>query len=142
MNILNRKNGLAALPLVLMLGGLITAITVSLLMANLLSTQSEFGLRLNSQAFAASQSGIQDALMRIVRDKTFAGSYSINFTDGSSVDVIVCRDAIAPVCVGLGKDKVTALGKSQGRNRKFEVIAGVDSTTGEMSVESINEIAL
>lgn len=142
MNILKNKNGIAALPLVLMLGGLITAITVSLLMANLLSTQSEFGLRLNSQAFAASQSGIQDAMLRIIRDKTFASSYTINFADGSSADITVCRDAIAPVCVGLGKDKITSLGKSQGRNRKFQAIVNVDAVTGEMILESITEVAL
>lgn len=142
MIILNQKNGIAALPLVLMLGGLITVVTTSLLMANLLSTQSEFGLRLNSQAFAAAQSGIQDALLRIARDKTFASSYTMNFSDGSTVDVAVCRDAIAPVCVGLGKDRVSATGKSQGRNRKFQAIVNVDSVTGEMILESITEVAL
>ena len=96
------RKGIVALPLVLMIGGLITTITIALLTSNLLGTQSEFGLRLNSQAFTAAQSGIQDAFIRIIRDKTFTSSYTITFADGSTADVTICKDSIAPVCVGLG----------------------------------------
>lgn len=134
--------GIAALPLVLMVGGLITAITIALLTGNFLATQSEFGLRLNSQAFSAATSGIQDAFLRIIRDKTFTGSYTITFADGSMVDVTVCKDSIAPVCVGLGKDQITALGKSQNRNRKFQAVVDVDAVTGEVELESLTEVAL
>ncbi len=139
---LSTRGGIAALPLVLMIGGLITEITIALLAGNLLATQSEFGLRLNSRAFAASQSGIQDAFLRIIRDKTFASSYTITFADGSTADVTVCKDSIAPVCVGLGKDQITALGKAQTKNRRFQGVVDVDAVTGEVKLESITEVAL
>lgn len=139
---LSTTRGIAALPLVLMVGGLITAITLALLVANLLATQSEFGLRLSSQAFTAAQSGVQDAFLRIVRDKTFTGSYAITFADGSSAAVTVCKDSIAPVCVGVGKDLITALGQAQTRNRKFQAVVDLDAVTGEAKLESLNEVAL
>lgn len=135
------RRGIAALPLVLMLGGLITEVTVALLVGNYLATQSEFGLRLNSQAFAAAASGIQDATQRLIKDKTFNGSYALTLADGTA-DVSVCVNSIAPLCVGLGKAEITSLGKSGTRNRNLTAILSVDSTTGEVKIESITEVAL
>ncbi len=138
---LSTRKGIAALPLVLMVGGLITQITVALMVSNFLLTQSEFGLRSSSEAFLAAQAGYQDAFIRIIRSKEYAGSYTLTFAN-STVDVTVCSDAPDPICVGLNKDKITVLGKSQNRNRKFEAILDVSQTTGEATLESFAEVAL
>lgn len=138
---LSTVNGIAALPLVLMLGGLITEVTIALLVGNYLATQSEYGLRLNSQAFAAAASGIQDATERLIKDKTFSGSYTITFPD-STADVSVCVNAIEPLCVGLGKAQISSLGQAGTRNRSLIAVLSVDSTTGEVQLESVTEVAL
>lgn len=138
---LSTNKGIAALPLILMIGGLIGEITVALLVGNFFLTQSESGLRASSKAFLAAQSGYQDAFMKIIRNKTSDGSYTITFAD-SSVDVTVCKNAPDPVCVGNDKDKITVLGKYGGKNRKFEAILDVSQSTGLSTLESFNEVPL
>ncbi len=140
LSIVNCRRGIAALPLVLMIGGLIAEIIIAMIVGNFLLTQSESGLRLSSEAFLAAQSGYQDAFIRIIRDKEFSGSYTLVFS-GSSVDVTVCSDAPSPACAGLDKDKITVVGKSRGRNRKFEAILDVSQATGEATLESLAEVA-
>lgn len=135
------RKGIAALPLVLMISGLIAEVTVALLVGNFLATQSEYGLRLNSRAFAAAASGIQDATRRLIKDKTFSGSYALALAD-STADISVCVNSIAPLCVGLGKAQITSLGKAGTRNRSLTAVLSVDSTTGEVKIESITEVAL
>lgn len=138
---LSTTRGIAALPLVLMISGLITEVTVALLIGNFLATQSEYGLRLNSQAFAAAASGIQDATARLIKDKTFSGSYVLTLADATA-NISICVDAIDPLCVGLGKAQITSLGQAGTRNRSLVAILSVDSTTGEVQLESITEVAL
>lgn len=138
---LKNKKGIAALPLVLMIGGLITEITVALMVSNFILTQSEVGLQASSEAFLAAQAGYQDAFMRIIRNKEYSGSYTLTFPN-STVDVTVCSDAPEPVCAGLNKDIITVLGKSQNRNRKFEAILDVSQATGESLLSSYAEVAL
>ncbi len=133
--------GIAALPLVLMIGSLITEITVALMVSNFLLTQSEAGLSASSEAFLAAQAGYQDAFMRIIRNKEYSGSYTLTFPD-SAVDVTVCSDAPEPICVGPDKDKITVLGKSQNRNRKFEAVLDVSQSTGEALLSTYVEVAL
>ena len=135
------REGIAALPLVLMIGGLITQIIIAMLVSNFLLTRSESGLRTSSAAFLNAQSGYQDAFMRIIRDKEYAGSYTLIFPDGAA-DVAVCSDAPSPACVGLDRDRITILGKSLNRNRKFEAILNVSQITGEATLESFNEVPL
>ena len=135
------RKGIAALPLVLMIGGLITEVTVALMVSNFLLIQSETGLRASSEAFLAAQAGYQDAFMRIIRNKEYSGSYTLTFPN-STVDVTVCSDAPDPACVGLNKDRITVLGKSQNRNRNFQAILNVSQITGEATLSSISELAL
>lgn len=138
---LSTTKAIAALPLVLILGGIITEVTVSLLVANFLITQSEYGLRLNSQAFVAATSGIQDATKRLIKDKTFSGTYILTLAD-STASVSVCVNAISPVCVGLGRAQITSVGTSHGHNRSLQAIFSLDSTTGEVKLQSLTETAL
>ena len=135
------SNGIAALPLVLMIGGLIGEIFVALLVGNFFLVQSESGLRASSKAFLAAQSGYQDAFIRIIRNKSSEGSYTLNFSD-SSADVTVCRNLPEPACAGLNKDKITVLGRYHDKIRKFEAVLDVNQSTGEATLESFNEVAL
>lgn len=129
--------GIVALPVILMLGGLIAEIAIAMAVSVFLLTSSEFGMRLSSDAFFAARAGIQDGILRIVRDKNFTSSY--NLTVGNvTADVTVCNIS----CVGAGKAKVAAVGRAQSRSRKLEAVFAVSSGTGEVRLESLKEVQL
>ncbi len=134
------SSGIAALPLVLMLGGLITQISIALLISNFLLLQSELGLRYNSQALAAAQTGIQDGILRVIRDKTFSSSYTITLPDGSTADVSVCTNTPDPICIGADRGRVISVGKSHARNKKLQAILDVSQVTGAVKVVSLSEL--
>jgi hypothetical protein len=136
------KKGIVALPTILLLGGLVTEIVIAATVGIFLFVTSEFGERLSAQALFAAQAGVQDALIKIVRDKTFTSSlYTINIGN-NSVNVAVCKDLPPPTCAGSGKHKITVVGKAQTRNRKLEAITTVDTATGEVRMESYAETEL
>lgn len=133
----SKKNGMAALPVVLLLGGFITEIVVVLMATSYLSLGTELGIRLSADAYFAARSGVNDGLMKIVRDKNFTSS-AYTLTVGDAVaQVTVCKDA---PCTDNGKSKITSIGITQSRTRRFEAVATVDSLTGEVGLESLKEI--
>ena len=132
------ENGMIALPTVLLVGGLIGEIVIVAMTTSYILANSELKIRNSADAFFAAKSGIQDGLIRIARDKTFASSYNMNIGDGSA-QIVVCKDA---PCAANGKDKITSTGTFQGRSRKLEAVATVDSLTGEVRLESLKEVSL
>lgn len=140
--ILSGKSGIAALPLILLLGGLIVEVIVTASLSAYLLVNSEYGMRLSAQAFLAANSGINDALLRITRDKNFT-SASYELEVGQAIaDISVCKDLPPPDCAGSGKRKITAVGSAQSRQRKIEAVAGVDDYSGAVRLESLSEIPL
>ncbi|MBI4991747.1 MAG: hypothetical protein HZB99_00825 [Candidatus Harrisonbacteria bacterium] len=135
-------HGVAALPTVLLLGGLIMEIMIAATLSSYLLVSSEFGIRLGSRALFAARSGIQDALIRVVRDKNFTSSSYTLPVGNYSVEVSVCKDLPEPICVGDGKHKITAVGTAENRSRKLEAIVSVDSATGEARLQSLKEVEL
>ncbi|MEE8131929.1 MAG: hypothetical protein V3T98_02695 [Candidatus Paceibacterota bacterium] len=135
---LKANKGIVALPVMLLLGGIIVEIGIAGLLISYFFIQSNLGIRLSAEALAAAQSGIQDATIKIIRDKNFTpGSYSINIGNRSA-QITVCKDT----CAGSGKHQVTSLGIAQKKQRQIQAILNVNSTTGEVKVESIKEIAI
>ena len=132
------STGVAALPLVLMLGGLVAEITISVMLSSYLLANSQFGLGSANEAFLAARIGIQDALIKIVRDKSFSSSLYTLAVGNNSVEVTVCRDT----CAGAGKTQILSVGKAKLRNKKLEAVAFVDSLTGEVILESLREVEL
>ena len=133
-----KSAGIAALPIILILGGLIGEIVIAATLSSYLLINAQFGIRLSNEAFLASQAGIKDALLRVTRDKNFSSVLYVLAVNNASADVTVCKD----ICVGAGKDQIISIGKSQSRNRKLEAIAAIDSVTGEVRLESLKELEL
>lgn len=143
-----RKNqaGFSAMPLILMAGGLIVQIAVTLAVGNFLLNNSEFAARLSSLALESAYSGFNDAYLKIVRDKSFTSAgYSLTVGD-NFVDIVVCKDSPPPTCAGSGYQRITATGRiSSGGHmiyRRLEAVVDVNSSTGEATLESIGEIAI
>lgn len=134
------NNGIAALPTLLILGGIVVNIAVIIALGVYLLVGSGLGNRLSSEALAAAKAGIQDGILRVAKDKNFFGSYELAVGQ-RSVSVEICKDSEPPACAGLGKRKISAVGSALTRRRKMEAVMSV-SSIGEIRVESVKEVAL
>ena len=130
------QSGIIVLPTVLLFAGFIVEITIATTLGAYFLVTSEFGVRQSAQALLAAQSGIQDALARVTRDKDFtSASYIVN-VENYSAEVSVCKDT----CVGVGKDRLWATGSAQRQRRKLEAIIVIDPVTAEVKLESLKEV--
>jgi len=145
LNLLKRENkiklgeaGVAALPTLLLVGGIITVISMSLTASIYLYINSTSGANLSLNALSVAKSGAYDGLMKIVRNKSLV-SADYNFIVGrESANVIICGEA----CAGAGKFKIISIGSAFTRRKKIEVIVSVDPITGLTKLESMLEVAL
>ncbi len=142
-------NGIAALPTMLLLGGIIVEISIVGAFISYLFSQSSFGIRLSEEALSLAQSGIQDALIKIIRNRstiTSGGTYTLIIENNKKVDIIICKDSktASSNCdtSNNGKDEITSLGSVLTKKRKLRAIVNINSNTGEIKVESIMEIAI
>ena len=133
------QNGVAALPTILILGGLVTEIIIAITASSYVFIESEFGNKLSADAMLAAKAGVADAILKVVRDKTFTSATATLAVGNYSADVSVCREL---PCLAIGKHKIISVGKAQTRRRSLEAILNVDSATGEVRLESLKEVQL
>jgi len=139
-NLTFRQSGFASLPVILLIGGMLVELGITGAFIAYFLSQSGLGVRLSQDALSAAQAGVQDALIRIVRDKNFNPSsnpYAIS-VGNSSAQITVCKDT----CAGSNKFQIDSLGTAFNKKRKIRAIIGVNNLTGEVKLESENEIAL
>jgi len=135
----NQRRGVATLPVILLIGGLITEISIAGAFIAYFLSQSGFGIKLSEEALAAAQAGAQDAMIRIVRNKNFNPSpnpYTITIGNVSA-QITVCKDT----CAGINKFQVDSLGISFNKRRQIRAIIHVDNLTGKVELESEKEVA-
>ena len=134
-----QNRGVAALPTILILGGLVAEIIITITATSYVFIGSEFGAKLSAEAMLAAKAGAADAILKVVRDKIFIQATSTLTVGNATAEVSVCKDA---PCAANGKHKIISLGKAQTRRRQLEVILNVDSASGEVRLESLKEIQL
>ena len=138
----------ATLPMVLLIGGLVVEIGIAGAFIAYYLSQSGFGVKLSAEALAAAKAGIQDAKMRIVRNKNFTPSpnpYTLSIGNNSA-QITVCKElkTVSTACdtAMAGKFEITSLGTAFTKRRQVQAILYINSTTGEMKLESEEEIAI
>jgi len=135
---MDNNKATAALPAMLFIGGIIVEIGIAGAFISYYLSQSGFGIKMSAEALAAAEAGVQDALIKIIRNKDFTSS-GYDLTVGNrSANVVVCKDT----CAGTGKHKITSIGSALVKRRKIEAVVNVNNTTGEVKIESILEAAL
>lgn len=140
-------NGVAALPAMLLIGGIIVEISIAGAFISYLFSQSSFGIKLSEEALSFAQSGIQDAIIKIIRNKDFfsASGYDITIAN-KTAHIVVCKDSksISANCdtINTGKNEITSTGSILVKKRKIRAIVNINSNTGEVKIESIGEIQL
>lgn len=130
----------ATLPVVLLIGGLVVEIGIAGAFMAYYLAQSGLGVKLSEEALVAARAGIQDAKIRIVRNKNFIPSpnpYAL-IVGNRTAQITTCKDT----CAGAGKFQITSLGMALTKRRQVQLIISVDSLTGEVKIESEKEIAL
>jgi len=132
-----RKNsGVAMLPLVLLIGGLITVIALTITLTSYLLNHSSAAIKWSSESLAGAQSGIEDGIMRIIRDNSYSGTSTLAI---GNANITVTVDSNTPVS---GKDTITSLGIVRSMQRKLQAVVNIDAITGQVNIESIQEIAI
>ncbi len=130
--------GQAALPVVLLICGVVTEIAIAGTLIAFILSSSGWGERLSSQALAAAKAGVEDAFMRITIDKNFSDSDGYSFSVGERTAYVIVNED--PVGYPVGTDQIISLGTALSRQRKLEAIIVVDGNTGKVSLKSIIEI--
>lgn len=131
------RKGVSSLPTMILLGGIIIEIAIAIAFLAYYFNTTIFAARLSAEALAAAQAGVDDAILKIILNKNYNDSYSLS-VNRSAAEVIVCKD----ICAGVGKHEIISEGNSLNRKKKIRAIVEVDSDTGQVKVESIEEIEL
>lgn len=134
------------LPFILLVSGIIVEIAIAgSFVAYFLST-SGYGERLSVRANAAAHSGARDAIMRISQNKEFVSNtcdspYTYSLTVGSdSAEVMICRTTDAEN--GRYAYVIESVGYAGSRQKKLGTQLLVDTVTGRVQLESIQEQAI
>lgn len=123
------------LPTVLIIGIVTIEIGLALSFIIYLANSSSYGARLAQEALFAARAGINDGILRVIRDKDFSSTGYQMTVGRASVEVKVEKNQ--PVN---GQDRITATATVILRQKKLQAIISVDSTTGEVSLLSLEEI--
>lgn len=144
-----KVKAVATLPVVLLIGGLIVEIGIAGAFMAYYLAQSGLGVKLSEEALAAARAGIQDAKIRIVRNKNLGYTTSTLIVGNRDSKITICKDAktVSSACDTPGADmdnkyEITSLGAALTKRRQVRAIVSVDNLTGEVKVESEKEVAI
>jgi len=131
----DKRSGISALPTILLVSAIIIEIAViGVILASTLSN-ARFSDRLASEALGAARSGAHDAILKVIREKGCPGSLP-DMAVGSRSAERTCEDD------GAGRITIESTGSAFTRKKRIEVIIGIDSITGKVSLQSFKEVSL
>ncbi len=132
---LERSRGQVALSLIFLIGGLVIMGAVSLAFMILTFINSGYGYRASNQALSAAQAGVNDAVLLLERNKSYAGTYALT-VGSSSASVTVTQNASS------GQATVLSTASVSRYTRKLQAVISVDPSTGQVDLLSWAEQAL
>lgn len=137
------KIGQVALPIILLVSGIIIETALGGTMVAFLLSDSGWGERLSSQAFAAAESGIQDAFLKIAGNKDYCLTNPFGYPCGEFYSFLVgngsAKISISVDISNENKYKIISIGNALNRQRKLEAVLATDRITGKVNLESIKE---
>lgn len=123
------------LPLVIMIGLVIVELGVAMAFLVYLSNLSSYGTRLAQEALFGSRSGVNDAILRVIRDKDWS-SAGYNITVGRATVTIIVEKNVPDT----NQDKITSTGTALIRQKKLQAVVSIDPNTATVSLVSLTEI--
>ncbi len=142
------KRGAAAITTILIMGIIVAEIAVAAAIASYYASQTGLGLKLVYTASFAAQSGIDDGIIKIIRNKSFNPSpnpYTLA-VNSASAQVRVCSGSTttSSSCdtpAASGTFEITSLGSYLNKQSRLRAVLYSDPSTGLVTVSSITEIS-
>lgn len=131
-----RNSGIAAIPTVIIFGGIIAEIAIATTFLSLTFTNTALGQRLSAEAFAAAQSGVEDAILRLVRDRNYQNISGYTLSVGQATATVTVTQG-SPAA---GQATILSTGSSFRRRRVIQGIITIDDVSGVISLVSLKEI--
>jgi len=135
----NFRRGVAALITVLSFGGLIFTISMGSAIVAFWANQNIKSIRDSNKAFYAAQSGLQDALIKLERNKD---NFPANSTSTFSLSINGASDVTVSIYPVNNVATITATSTSGFVNKKLQAVVDINSTTGLITPTSTIEQTL
>ena len=128
------RKGIAALVTVLSLGTLIFTVSLATTVLAFWGIKNMDVNKKILKSYYAAYSGVQDALIKLERNKDFSGDFNLSINATNDVSVSVSNTGSqATITV------TSALGQI---NKKIQTVSDIDSTTGLITPTSTMELTL
>ena len=128
------RKGVAALVTVLSLGTLIFIVSLATTVLAFWAIKNIDTSQKSLKSYYAAYSGVQDALIKLERNKDFNNSFNLSINETNDVSISVSN-------TGSGAT-ITATSSLSQINKKIETVADIDSTTGLITPTSTIELTL
>ena len=135
------ERGVAVLPLVIISSFIILVIGTTVASVTFFENQTAFSARKAGEALVAAQSGVNDALQKIIYNRSYSGSYDLQVNSASSTVTVTKNEDCAGAFMGR-TFTVDSLGSARNRQRKIRAVISADCDTGRVAVVSIREIEI
>ena len=131
-------SGVAFLPVILLVGGLSVVIIAAIVLVSVETNSSQARTKWATEAFTLSQSGIDDGITKIIRDKNCPDANcpdSYTFSGDNGI-VVVTIEKDTPTS---GKYTITSCAKVRTVQKQMQAVVSVDPITGQVETESVSE---
>lgn len=135
------KKGVVVLPTVLMLGGVIVVIALSGALLMYLLTSGTYGRRLSAHALAAARGGIQDGMIRVVRNSAFTASTPYEILIGPYKATVTVTTIVSGSPELLTKE-IISQGSARSRHRRLRAVVEINTSNGAAKTMSVEEQAI
>ncbi len=140
------QKGLASLPVVLLLGGIIIEIAIAGAFIFYYVNSNVYGTKLSNQAAATARAAVEDAVLRVIRNPNCGGvdpcpaNYTIT-TGGGTATVSICKDICpADASIGIGQTEIIADARASSKKHRIITILNVSTTVPFVTIASITDV--
>jgi len=134
------NSGVAALSTVLGLALIISVAAIAVGLISFFEIQIALSQIKSQEAYLAAQSGAQDALMKIARDKSFTAASPYSLTIGANTAAVTVTDV--DTLNAPGKKQIVSTGTASNRKRRIQVDLVADTVSGAVTIISWKEVAI
>jgi len=128
------KKGIAALVTILSFGTLIFIVSLSTAVVTFWGVKNIDSSQKSLKVYYAVYSGMQDALLKLERNKDFNGDFNLSINAANDVFVSVSN-------IG-NSATITATSTLSLINKRIQTVSDIDSTTGLITPTSTTELTL
>jgi len=129
------KNGIASLPVIILLGGIVMEIGIAGAVLLFYLNNSLYGTKLANEALSVAQSGVNDAIFQVILDKSTSGDIPAFAVGNGTAEVSIAQSCGVSDCVVT----ITSTGTVLTREHTIVAELNVNSDTGLVSITSILE---